>query len=549
MSLVYELVVTEGPLGERRFRLQPGGRARIGRTSREVPLFQDEQASLEHAELSWVTDGWWVADAGSETGTFVNGTAVRGTGVRVVPGDVVRVGQTSLRLEVRRQVPAWVGWSAAIGVPVAVVALGIAVLAARPVRYAPAVSFLSPIGTGPGAASSTIDVPLAFIRRYGVDHRHLAHRRVTDVDEDGFAELWLAVRAREVVVELGAEGAWEVRGELPRGCIDRETGSHWPDQECGGLRYAFDGERYAATHLDGAIAWLRPWVRPAPTPDAPTPPPTGTGPALPIRVSLLTPERLGGFLASRGVTERVHYLLCEEGLPGARAQVLTASGEVVPLQTGCLGELRVDGPGLGDALSDEDPIAVAFTAAGYEALTRDVARYLTGGSEPLFVGAEERELLAAFTRSPESRVVRLSFESEAGARHPVAVEAALAPVRALDRSGTRRAPPPILAAAVGSSGVAELDPPGCARVRIEVDAWSCAVRRLCWPSHPFLVATEVGCGAPTPLVIASYAAGEYAGATADVQARIAVESVASGGQLDVLRVRVALREPPPTDAP
>jgi pSer/pThr/pTyr-binding forkhead associated (FHA) protein len=57
----------------------------------------DEFASGRHARIDARTDGVWIEDLGSTNGTFVNGERI--TAERLSPGDVVRVGQTELRLE------------------------------------------------------------------------------------------------------------------------------------------------------------------------------------------------------------------------------------------------------------------------------------------------------------------------------------------------------------------------------------------------------------------------------------------------------------------
>jgi hypothetical protein len=58
----------------------------------------DEFASAQHARIDTGRDGVWVEDLGSTNGTFVNGARV--TERRLLhTGDVIRVGQTELRLE------------------------------------------------------------------------------------------------------------------------------------------------------------------------------------------------------------------------------------------------------------------------------------------------------------------------------------------------------------------------------------------------------------------------------------------------------------------
>ena len=62
-----------------------------------VRLDGDEFASARHARIEPRTDGVWVEDLGSTNGTFVNGKRI--TAERLQAGDVVRIGQTEMRLE------------------------------------------------------------------------------------------------------------------------------------------------------------------------------------------------------------------------------------------------------------------------------------------------------------------------------------------------------------------------------------------------------------------------------------------------------------------
>ena len=58
----------------------------------------DEFASARHARIEVRGDGVWVQDLDSTNGTFVNGSRVIGA-QRIDPGDVLRVGETDLRVE------------------------------------------------------------------------------------------------------------------------------------------------------------------------------------------------------------------------------------------------------------------------------------------------------------------------------------------------------------------------------------------------------------------------------------------------------------------
>jgi hypothetical protein len=71
----------------------------IGRGStHDVRLDGDEYASANHARVEPRRDGVWIEDIGSTNGTFVNGARVT-TARLLAPGDVVRIGQTDLRVE------------------------------------------------------------------------------------------------------------------------------------------------------------------------------------------------------------------------------------------------------------------------------------------------------------------------------------------------------------------------------------------------------------------------------------------------------------------
>jgi pSer/pThr/pTyr-binding forkhead associated (FHA) protein len=71
----------------------------IGRGSaNDVSLPEDEYSSTRHARLEPRRDGVWLEDIGSTNGTFVNGIRLTRER-RLVPGDVVRIGETDLRFE------------------------------------------------------------------------------------------------------------------------------------------------------------------------------------------------------------------------------------------------------------------------------------------------------------------------------------------------------------------------------------------------------------------------------------------------------------------
>ena len=71
----------------------------IGRAGQnDVSIDGDEFASARHVRIEPRRDGVWVHDLGSTNGTHVNGVRIDRPR-KLVPGDVVRVGETELRFE------------------------------------------------------------------------------------------------------------------------------------------------------------------------------------------------------------------------------------------------------------------------------------------------------------------------------------------------------------------------------------------------------------------------------------------------------------------
>jgi FHA domain len=71
----------------------------IGRGGQnDLVLEGDDFASARHARIEPRGDGVWVQDLESTNGTYVNGERVVGA-LRLAPGDILRVGETDLRLE------------------------------------------------------------------------------------------------------------------------------------------------------------------------------------------------------------------------------------------------------------------------------------------------------------------------------------------------------------------------------------------------------------------------------------------------------------------
>ena len=93
------LLVLDSPV------LRPGSEiavatpTRVGRGGENaIRLDGDDYVSNRHALIEPRVDGLWVSDTGSTNGTFVNGAQVSDWRL-LQDGDVIRIGQTDLRVE------------------------------------------------------------------------------------------------------------------------------------------------------------------------------------------------------------------------------------------------------------------------------------------------------------------------------------------------------------------------------------------------------------------------------------------------------------------
>ncbi len=98
-DLGHLVVLTSPTLGDGDVLTLDSQALTVGRgAANDVPLPDDEYASSRHARFEPRRDGVWIEDIGSTNGTYVNG--IRLTRERkLVPGDVVRIGETDLRFE------------------------------------------------------------------------------------------------------------------------------------------------------------------------------------------------------------------------------------------------------------------------------------------------------------------------------------------------------------------------------------------------------------------------------------------------------------------
>ena len=92
-----QLLITSGPDASRAIALGDEGVLRVGRGAECEVRLNDASMSRGQFELKVEAGRVWLRDAGSRFGTFVNG--VKTTECELRPGDVIRAGETSFRVE------------------------------------------------------------------------------------------------------------------------------------------------------------------------------------------------------------------------------------------------------------------------------------------------------------------------------------------------------------------------------------------------------------------------------------------------------------------
>jgi pSer/pThr/pTyr-binding forkhead associated (FHA) protein len=92
----FSLIALDGPLAGTRFAVGAG--LELGRESAQIPMAYDSNASRRHAAVTSGIGGVTVRDLGSTNGTYLNSQRVQQADAR--PGDILRIGATSFRVEV-----------------------------------------------------------------------------------------------------------------------------------------------------------------------------------------------------------------------------------------------------------------------------------------------------------------------------------------------------------------------------------------------------------------------------------------------------------------
>ena len=421
----FEIYVATGPIEGQRFKLDTSANMLIGRSPRGVNL-PDPQVSTKHAEISWSGDRFWIVDLDSATGTVVNGRKVGREPIALHPGMRVEIGESVLVLRVRQMLPSWILW----GIVVFLIFFGPITIYSgwkfvqNMSRSVPALDFSSydmKLNT-PCGEIEVLTLDSCFMRETG-QGSYLTYKRLRDLDEDGVDELWLEYDGGERIYTFGEECGqdgqpnWLLVADLPKECIARDPDG-LADLQCPGkTTYRYEsgvGEshseascsqwspkgRYSVAGQTGVTAWMTG----SNGPGGPGPHPT------PYQFTLHGDNSLSGFLEARGIDEAVHFLVCEDFLPGMAPQVLTESGEIKPLLWGCIRELSLGGTMRERWFGARLPKAIAFTSVGREKLIEQSAVFLSGTPDAGFMSPWQRASWEAIKAAPESRSsILLSF--------------------------------------------------------------------------------------------------------------------------------------------
>lgn len=534
-----EIVFTEGPLTGQRFAVPEDQPLILGRTRKGIDL-KDNLASLEHAEISFRSGiGYVIRDLDSQSGTFVDGRSVTATPTRISAGCRIAIGESVLTLE---DAPRRAGMKPLYGIAgiVALLAVGFGlVLVQQTGPRAWGFTFRDDLRV-PGGVTHGFEFPEAFARREGLVPGTFSVREVGDANANQIDELWLdRADGSLVLVEVQDADHVAVVGELPAGCRSIQNPGR-PAFDCGGDLWTWTRDGVYPYAADGVVVIGRS-TTPAADPNA-----APTSATVALRVRPPDVHQLAGFLAARGVSEGVHYLLCEGAVAGARAQVLTASGRLEALDFGCLGNLRVspspevapDGYFMGEVY------AIAFTANGRRALAMDVATFAGGGPASPFLGGDDLAFRQIVTSTPIPRQVReVVVDADLGYFEAVAPEEPIQGVRSLLPNGQAegRPAPTVSTTTLDGTGTVEIAAGGCSQLRVTTNDWGCELSHLCFPNRQFLEVRQVGCGRDASLLTVPYTGGSAFGGDADLELNARVEVSHGRGRVDVVRTMLTWR--------
>jgi hypothetical protein len=539
--------------------LDPTKIVRIGRAGSSELKVHDQHVEVHHARLYFdaVRDQWIIEDLKSGHGTFVNGECLRGAARVVKPGAELRFGDARIRMTNTMRLPWWALLPGMLaGLLVVLAAFLVLWTWGRPsaehVISLDREGVLTPLGR-----VHELKADAQFLRERGLSWNLKQSRPVTDGDQDGIDELWLDVNGeKELIITFGENNRWVELGLLPPGgVVNRAYG--YPEVDIRGERWRMDPKlgRYRPFEHDAPVVWYRPETPTDSKEEAHAEPAKaleltempGVKPLQPLRVtrmSLRDSALLGQFLSERGVHVPVHYIICEGAFDGIRAQVLTDEApnpQTVPLITGCIGELHMEGEVTGR------PYAIALTPEGWRALVDDVVTFYTGSPEGLFVDNNTRAIVEKVRQDPGfQKTGRLfarpsnpvpghdplpSVGAEVSGVHPLAateLNTAARPAQTLTISTPRQ---PVDIDLDGQGG-------GCEVLRVTLAEFEPGT--MSWNST-FATIEEVGCGAPRPVLTVGYSATTQPAKVGKYDIRLQIEADTFGRVTRVRRVRISWR--------
>lgn len=555
----------------------------IGRSAKGITLL-DRMVSIQHAVIHFdLARGYVIQDLGSATGTWVDEECIKGESRPIGVGTVLRFGDTVFEVARPARIMPWM--------QVVLVAAAVMLMVAGLWSLSDIIfdSEEGGMDVSIQVMDRTFDVLLIdheYLRSQGISVRHLdLIREPQDYDDNGIEEIWLKVRptGEELLITfpLGARSTkdWIVLGKFPGNCVvvgdDSEGSGFFRRLECEGTVWDYfeaDPERgleagYQLQYQDGVVVYYRP--RRFGEPDARPKegrkeegPLAGLGRILgfdnDIRVARLSVKSwpdLSRFLVGRGITEPVHYFLCESAFEGLPAQAVLGNGNVARFSQGCHGEITLNGEVRGE------PVAVAVSPTGHIGLINDVLTYYAGDPDGLFLPPDREKVRSVLTARPGfmqggSRLVANPF-GDTTTEYEVRPDRPLAPgPRYLENLGLKNpsAPPAVTTTIVKENDLTYIDMPNCGRLRV----WSGSFQNRgvqAMVSGTFSRVSDDGC---TEREIRLFAMNYpvTGGASQDAmvgnyRVRALVESEAAGQGVEVLRYRIAYRCedcPPPGPA-
>lgn len=559
--------------------LDPNEPLQIGRGAKGVQI-PDTLVSLQHARISFdKKKGWIIEDLGSATGTWIDEECVKAASRPLKAGTRLRFGDTSFVVGSAKKGPRNLKWAIA-----ATLAFAIGLLIFRLIQWGDTaeaiIQFDDEVLINREEVTSR-PLDLRWFRERGIPWWKAKHIETSNHDHDASDEVWINLGKEQGVglFTFDPKGNWVVLGIVPAGCRKVELGrNEFPELVCEGDTWLMTDGRYQIQSQQGVVVWYQERVRgpvepePEPEPEPaggllkprrgipppPAPAPTtripGELPVLPGReevgdlfpplhvgrMAVRNESSLAAFLADRGIYSPVHYLVCEGAFDGIRAQALREDGELQTLSIGCLADLRMTGTELGR------PVAFAITPEGRQALIDDVTTFYAGSAHGLFLPKERRDVIERLRAPPGPLLGGPQLHGET--QNPVESRTPILPDERYEIVGTREmenlsyalaAAPPAETVIIASEGVAVVDPPGCADLRLDIRSFGPRSRGT------FLRVQDIGCGGTHTVLEAPYHAGlagpvRIPDSTIDIAADVEGADWPTG--FEVSRLRFSWRE-------